>query len=60
MKPQLAQLPPSARRMVEGQMQRAMERLKMLTEDDAFEAIVSTRIIGVNQGPPVDWVPNKK
>lgn len=60
MKPQLAQLPPSARKMVEGQMQRAMERLKMLTEDDAFEAIVRTRIIGVNQGPPVDWVPDKK
>lgn len=60
MKPQLAQLPPSARRMVEGQMERAMERLKMLTEDDAFESIVRSRIIGVNEGPPVSWVPGKK
>jgi hypothetical protein len=60
MKPQLAQLPASARRMVEGQMERSMERLRMLTEDDAFEAIVRSRIIGVNDGPPVDWVPNKK
>ena len=60
MKPQLAQLPPAMRQKVEGQMETAMQRLKMMTEDDVFEAVVRRRIIGVNQGPPVDWVPDTK
>lgn len=60
MKPQLSQLPPAIRQKVEGQMESAMQRLKMMTEDDVFEAVVRSRVIGVNQGPPVDWVPDKK
>ena len=55
MKPQLAQLPPATREMVVRRMETAMQQLKMMTEDDVFEAVVTSRIIGVNEGPPVGW-----
>ena len=57
MKPQLAQLPPSVRKMMTERMEKSMERLKMIAEEDTFEAVVRSRIIGVNEGPPVAWVP---
>lgn len=57
-KKQLDQLPESARGLVEGQIERAERQLEMLSEDGRLEAVMELEVIGVNEGPPVDWTPS--
>lgn len=54
---QLAAMPAAARRMVQGQMDKAMAQLDMIINNGAFESEVTAKIIGVNEGPPFDWIP---
>jgi hypothetical protein len=54
---EMAKVPPAARRMVQGQVDKAMKQLEMLTNDGTFAAEVTFRIHSVNQGPPFDWKP---
>lgn len=57
MKPQLERLPAAARQMVEGQMQKALDQLDRMAGEGVFETIVEIRVLGINEGPPVDWRP---
>jgi hypothetical protein len=59
MNEQLAELPASTRQMIEGRMKQAMAQLDQLLSGGAVEAEVAFRVRGVNQGPPLDWVPGK-
>jgi hypothetical protein len=56
---QLAAMPASTRKMIEGRMQQAMAQLDQLLSGGAMEMEVSFRVRGINQGPPLDWVPGK-
>ncbi len=54
---EMAKVPPAARRMVQGQVDKAMKQLEMLTNDGTFAAEMTFRILSVNKGPPYDWTP---
>lgn len=54
---QMAKMPAGARRMMQGQIDKAMKQMEMLAADGSFNAELSFRIHSVNQGPPFDWVP---
>lgn len=60
MEAELAKMPPAARRMVEGQMEKSLARLDMMLNEGVVEGVIHTRVIGVNTGPPVDWLPNRR
>jgi F0F1-type ATP synthase membrane subunit b/b' len=57
-KKQLAELPESARGLVQGQIEKAERQLEMLSGDGRLEAVMELKVIGVNEGPPVDWTPS--
>ncbi|MCA9739080.1 MAG: hypothetical protein KC645_15750 [Gemmatimonadetes bacterium] len=49
---QMADMPEMARRMMEGQLERARAQLAAMSEDGAFETVVEVVRIAVNEGPP--------
>jgi hypothetical protein len=57
---QLAAMPAGTRRMVEGRIQKAMAQLDQLLAGGVMEAEVTSRVRGVNEGPPYDWIPGKQ
>jgi hypothetical protein len=54
---QMAQVPAAMRSRVQGQVDRAIAQLEMLSNEGTFEAIVTYRIHSVNAGPPYGWKP---
>ena len=54
---EMAKVPAAARRMMQGQVDKAMKQLEMLTSDGTFAAELTFQIYSVNQGPPYDWMP---
>jgi hypothetical protein len=57
LKAQIASMPANVQGMVRGQLDRALERLEMMTSGDVIEAIIESTIIGINEGPPINWRP---
>lgn len=57
MEQQLASMPPAQRRMIEGQLTKARQQMETLLNQGVFEVELELGVIGINQGPPLDWKP---
>lgn len=57
MEAELAKMPASVRGMVEEQMQKSMQQMEMMMNDGVIESVIHQKVLGVNQGPPLDWRP---
>jgi hypothetical protein len=54
---QIAAMPPAQRKMIEGRVEKARKQLEMMTSGDAIEVEVELEVIGINEGPPLNWKP---
>lgn len=57
MEQRLAEMPAAQRRMIEGQLDRARQQMKMLANGDELMMEIELEVIGINAGPPLDWRP---
>lgn len=58
METQLAEMPAAQRRLIEGQLDRARKQIAMLASGDELEMEIEMEVIGINDGPPLDWRPD--
>lgn len=54
---QIAAMPSAQRKMIEGQVAKARKQLEMMTSGDAIEIETELEVIGINEGPPLNWKP---
>jgi hypothetical protein len=58
MEQQIAAIPSAAaRRMVEGQMEKAMTQMDQLLSGGVVETEIAFEVFSINEGPPYDWKP---
>jgi hypothetical protein len=55
---QLARLTPEQRKMVQGQIDKAKRQMEMMADKDVIEVELTLDVIGINEGPPLNWRPS--
>ena len=57
MEAQIAELDPQTRQMVEGQVEKFRKQMAMMANEGVIEAVIESKVIAYNEGPPVNWMP---